>query len=68
MGKILIIGGLVIVAVGLALQFAPWLVNWFGNLPGDINYQSERTRVVVPITSMLIISAVLSIIFYLVRR
>lgn len=68
MGKFLIIGGLVIVAVGLALQFAPWLVNWFGNLPGDINYQSERTRVIVPITSMLIISAVLSIIFYLVRR
>ena len=68
MGKILIIGGLVIVVVGLALQFAPWLVNWFGNLPGDINYQSERTRVFVPITSMLIVSAVLSLIFYLVRR
>jgi hypothetical protein len=68
MGKFLIIGGLVIVGVGLALQFAPWLVNWFGNLPGDISYQSERTRVYVPITSMLIISAVLSIIFYLVRR
>jgi hypothetical protein len=68
MGKFLIIGGFVIVAVGLALQFAPWLVNWFGNLPGDINYQSERTRVFVPITSMLIVSAVLSLIFYLARR
>ena len=68
MGKILIIVGVVIVAVGLALQFAPWLVNWFGNLPGDIDYRSERTRVFVPITSMLIVSAVLSLIFYLVRR
>ena len=68
MGRLLIIAGLLILALGIALQFAPWLVNWFGQLPGDINYQSERTRVVIPITSMLIISAILSLIFYLVRR
>jgi hypothetical protein len=58
----------VVVAVGLALQFAPWLVNWFGKLPGDIDHRSESTRIFVPITSMLIVSAVLSLIFYLVRR
>lgn len=66
--RLLIIVGLIVVAVGLALQFAPWLVNWFGKLPGDIDYRSERTRIFVPITSMLLISAILSLIFYLVRR
>ena len=66
--RLLIIVGLIVVAVGLALQFAPWLVNWFDKLPGDIDYRSERTRIFVPITSMLLISAILSLIFYLVRR
>jgi hypothetical protein len=67
-GRILIIIGLIALAVGLAFQFAPWLVNWFGKLPGDIDYRSERTRIFVPITSMLIISAILSLILYLARR
>lgn len=68
MGRLLIIIGLIVVAIGLALQFAPWLVNWFGKLPGDIDYRSERTRIFVPITSMLLISAILGLIFYLARR
>ena len=44
------------------------LFNWFGRLPGDIRYEGERTRVYVPIVSMLIISLVLSLILYLLRR
>jgi hypothetical protein len=62
MGRIVIIVGLVIVAIGLALQFAPWLLNWFGRLPGDIDYESGNTRVFIPITSMLLISILLSLV------
>jgi hypothetical protein len=68
MGRLLIIAGLAIVLVGVALQFAPWLFNWFGRLPGDINYETEHTRVFIPITSMLLISILLSLIVWLVRR
>ena len=68
MGRLLIILGIVIVLIGLALQFAPWLVNWFGRLPGDINYETENTRVFIPLVSMLLISILLSLILWLIRR
>jgi hypothetical protein len=35
MGKWLMIVGVLVLLLGAALQFAPWLVNWFGRLPGD---------------------------------
>lgn len=65
-GLILIVLGLGAVAVGL-LAYAGWLA-WFGKLPGDIRYQSDNVSVYVPITSMLIASIVLSLLFYLLRR
>ncbi|MDX1634821.1 MAG: DUF2905 domain-containing protein [Marinobacter sp.] len=68
MPKWLIIAGLVLVALGLVLQFAPWLVSWFGRLPGDINIQSESSRVFIPITSMILISLVLTVLINLFQR
>ena len=60
MGKSLIIVGAVILVIGLLLEYAPFLINWFGNLPGDINVKNENSRVFIPITSMIIISLLLS--------
>jgi NAD/NADP transhydrogenase beta subunit len=37
----------------------------FGRLPGDIQYKGERTRVFAPITSMLLLSLLLSVILML---
>lgn len=68
MPKWLIIAGLVLVALGLVLQFAPWLVSWFGRLPGDINIESDNSRVFIPITSMILISLVLTILINLFQR
>lgn len=50
--------GAALVAIGAVLRWAPWLLSWFGNLPGDIRHQGERTSVFLPITSMLLISIV----------
>ncbi len=68
MGKWLMIAGVLVVLVGAALQFAPWLVNWFGKLPGDLRIGSGNTRVFIPITSMLLLSIVLTIIVNLFRN
>jgi len=68
MGRWLIIVGLVTVAFGAILHYAPWLLNWFGKLPGDINIQTERGKVFIPITSMVILSVVLTILLNLFRR
>jgi hypothetical protein len=42
--------------------------SWFGRLPGDIRYQSESTRVFVPLTSMLLLSLLVTLLLNLVRR
>lgn len=58
--------GFVIVAVGLLMWTGA--LSWFGRLPGDLRLGGERTRIFIPITSMLIVSLVLSLIMYLLRR
>lgn len=62
MAKWLIIVGAALVALGLILTYAPWLINWFGKLPGDIRYETSRTKVFIPVTSMIIVSIIISII------
>ena len=60
--------GIVVLLVGAALQFAPWLVNWFGRLPGDLRFGSGNTRVFIPVTSMILLSVILTIIVNLFRH
>ena len=61
MGKIIIIIGAVIVLVGVILQFSPQLLSWFGKLPGDIRYDKGNTKFFFPITTMILVSVVLSL-------
>ena len=68
MAKWLMIAGVLLLLIGAALQFAPGLVTWFGRLPGDIRIETGRTRVFIPITSMILLSIVLTIVVNLFRR
>ncbi len=65
-GLLVIVLGVGAIVVGLLIYSGA--LSWFGRLPGDIRYESERTRVFVPITSMLLLSLGLSFILYLLRR
>jgi Protein of unknown function (DUF2905) len=65
-GILVIVGGACLMLVGLLIYSGG--LNWFGRLPGDIRYESERVNLYVPIISMLIVSLALSLIFYLIRR
>jgi len=66
LGLLLVILGLGIALVGVLV----WVggLGWFGRLPGDIRIESETTRVYIPITSMIIVSVVLSLLLTLLRR
>ncbi len=68
MGKVVLLIGLILVVVGLILIYAPWLVNWFGRLPGDIRYQGEHGGIFIPLTSMILVSVALSLLIRLVGR
>ncbi|HLL70862.1 MAG TPA: DUF2905 family protein [Pyrinomonadaceae bacterium] len=65
-GLLIILVGVAIVVIGL-LAYAGAL-SWFGRLPGDLSFGGERTRVFIPITSMLVVSLVLSLVMWLLRR
>ena len=61
--KILMLIGLGLFVLGLLLNFSPGLFSWFGKLPGDIRIEEENRYVFFPITSMIVISLVLSLLF-----
>lgn len=67
-GILLIFAGIALVVVGAIVRFAPGLVSWFGKLPGDIRIETDSTRVFIPITSMIIVSVVASVILAIVNR
>ena len=65
--------GSVLIAIGLGLALIGVLVSvggfgWFGRLPGDIRIERETMRVYIPFASMIVITIVLNLIFYAVRR
>ncbi|MGM0613289.1 MAG: DUF2905 domain-containing protein [Bacteroidota bacterium] len=67
-GKIILISGLVLVVLGGLIWAFGNIFSWFGNLPGDIRIKRENLQVYIPITSMILLSAFLSFIFWLIRR
>ncbi len=68
MGRLLITIGVILVLIGIALTYAPWLVNWFGKLPGDIRIERPGGSFYLPITSMILVSIILSVVLSLLMR
>jgi hypothetical protein len=62
-----------LILLGVGLVVAGLLVwsgglSWFGRLPGDLRWRGERTRVYVPIASMIVVSLVLSVLAWIFRQ
>ncbi len=66
LGPVLVGIGIVVVIIGL-LAWAGGL-SWFGRLPGDIRVEGQNTRIFIPWVSMLLVSAVVSLLLWLFRR
>lgn len=66
-GKMLIITGVLFVAAGLVLIFAD-KIPYLGRLPGDIYIKKENFSFYFPLTTSIIISIILTIIFSLFRK
>lgn len=66
MTRILVTLGVILIVVGLAW---PWLVKLgLGRLPGDIVIERENFRFYFPITTMVLVSLIVSLIFWLFRK
>jgi hypothetical protein len=66
-GKFLVIAGLFIAALG-ALLWTGFGKGWLGRLPGDIHYKGDNFSFHFPIVTCVLISLLLSLIFWLFRK
>ena len=66
MGLLVVAMGIVVVVVGL-LVFSGAL-SWLGRLPGDIRIERGGNYLYIPITTMLLLLAGISLLLYLLRR
>jgi hypothetical protein len=67
LGRTLIVLGIAIIVLGVLFTFGG-KIPWLGNLPGDIHIQRGRFSFYFPITTCIVISAVISLVLYLFRR
>jgi hypothetical protein len=67
LGKLLVIAGLILVAVG-AMLWSGVGRTWLGRLPGDINYSRSNFSFHFPIVTCVIVSIVLTLVLRLLRK
>jgi len=68
LGKIFIVIGIILIIAGLIIYFAADKLSWLGHLPGDICIEKENVRFYFPITTMIILSILLSLILWIIRK
>ncbi|GAB4370466.1 MAG: DUF2905 domain-containing protein [Deltaproteobacteria bacterium] len=66
-GKMLLAFGLVIAGAGLLLILGD-KVGWIGKLPGDITIRRGNFTFYFPLATCILISAVISLLFWLFRK
>ncbi|OGP64190.1 MAG: hypothetical protein A3K22_05635 [Deltaproteobacteria bacterium RBG_16_42_7] len=78
LARFLIILGLFLFGLGVFFKFTPtpnlWCgglggsFKWFGHLPGDLYIKKDNFAFYFPLATSIIISLILSLIFYFLRR
>jgi len=67
LGKMLVIFGFLIAAVG-ALLWSGLGRGWIGRLPGDIHYSRGNFHFYFPLVTCLLISLILTLVLWLFRK
>ncbi|MCU0397474.1 MAG: DUF2905 domain-containing protein [Cyclobacteriaceae bacterium] len=67
-GKWIILIGLGIVLTGILIYFFHDKLQWIGRLPGDIRIERTNFRFYFPITTMILLSILLTIVIRLINR
>jgi hypothetical protein len=68
LGKYIIFIGIILVVAGLLLHFGGDRLKWLGHLPGDIRIEKENFRFYFPLTTMIIISILLTLIVNIIKK
>ena len=67
LGKVLVIAGLALTGVGLLLWTGVGR-HWLGRLPGDIQFTRGNFSLYFPVVTCLLLSLVLTLLLWLLRR
>ncbi|MBV9961710.1 MAG: DUF2905 domain-containing protein [Parafilimonas sp.] len=67
-GKWIIVAGIIIVIVGVLIYFFHDKLNWLGKLPGDIRIEKENFSFYFPITTMIILSVILTLLISIFKK
>jgi uncharacterized protein HemY len=67
LGKTLILLGGVLLGIGMLLTLGGKL-PWLGRLPGDIVIQRDNFSFYFPLTTCILVSVLISLVFFLLRR
>jgi uncharacterized protein HemY len=67
-GRILIIIGATLVFVGIVILVAVRYFPMLGNLPGDFTFESENSKVYIPLATMLIVSVLATVLLNILIR
>jgi uncharacterized membrane protein len=67
-GKYIIIFGLIILIVGIIVHFFHDKLTWIGRLPGDIKIERNNFRFYFPITTMILVSLLLTLIINIFKK
>ncbi len=67
LGKIIFIAGIIIAIIGLIIMFFN-KIPFIGKMPGDIINKKENFTFYFPIVTSILLSIILSLIFYFLRR
>lgn len=65
-GLLIVFAGGALVVIGILIYSGA--LSWFGRLPGDLRYEGAHTRFYFPLVSSLLVSVLLSLLLYLLRR
>jgi hypothetical protein len=68
LGRLLITLGIVLVAAGLLVTFAGRLPVRLGRLPGDIYIHGKNSSFYFPLTTCIVVSALVSLVLWILRK
>ena len=67
-GKYLLLLGFILILAGLLLYFLHDKFQWLGRLPGDIRIEQKNIKIFIPVTTMLVVSLVFSLVWWILRK
>ena len=67
-GKTIVLIGALILIAGLVVWFLGDKLRFLGRLPGDIRIERDNFRIYIPITTMILLSVLLTLISWVIQR